>query len=70
MFHLDDRLPEKFPVLNGQIIEGWKAHYDSPIHVKDILESPTSSEFGWEDEAMEWLVRTVRPCVKNDPGAA
>jgi hypothetical protein len=38
MFHLNDEMAAKFPVLNGQINEGWQAHYKRPVHIKDILQ--------------------------------
>lgn len=60
MFHLNDELAAKFPILNGQIHAGWQAHYKRPIHIDQILQPPTTGEFGWGDEDMQWLVQTVR----------
>ncbi len=37
MFHLSDELAAQFPVLNGQINEGWQAHYERPVLINDIL---------------------------------
>jgi hypothetical protein len=44
MFHLNDELAVKFPVLNGQINEGWQAHYKRPVHINDILQPPSTGE--------------------------
>ncbi len=63
MFHLNDELAAKFPVLNGQINEGWQhwqAHYKRPVHIKDILQPPSTSENSYEKEEIEWLQKSVR----------
>jgi hypothetical protein len=60
MFHLNDELAAKFPVLNGQINEGWQAHYKRPVHINDILQPPSTCENSYEDEEIEWLQKTVR----------
>ena len=60
MFHLNDELAAKFPVLNGQINEGWQAHYKRPVHTNDILQPPSTGENSYEEEEIEWLQKTVR----------
>jgi hypothetical protein len=56
---LNDVLAAKFPVLNGQINEGWQSHLKRPIHVDDILQPPSAGENGYEEEEVEWLQMTV-----------
>ena len=48
MFHLCLVSADKYPILNGQINDGWLAHYNSAIHVNEILKPPTTGEVGWE----------------------
>ena len=60
MFHLNEELAAKFPILNGQINQGWQAHYNSPIHVDQIMKPPNTGELAWDDEDKEWLAQTVR----------
>ncbi len=63
MFHLNDELAADFPVLSGQINEGWQAHYKCPVLINDILQPP--SENSYEVEEIEWLQKTVLPCLAN-----
>ena len=65
MFHLNEELAAKFPILNGQINEGWQAHYNSPIHVDQIMKPPNTGELAWDDEDKEWLAQTVRYYVSS-----
>jgi hypothetical protein len=65
MFHLNYELAAKFPVLNGQINEGWQAHYKRPFHINDILQPPSTSENSYEEEEIEWLQKTVRYSVSQ-----
>ncbi len=60
MFQLNDVLAAKFPLLNGQINEGWQAHYKRPVHVDDILRPSSVGENGYEVQEIEWLGQTVR----------
>jgi hypothetical protein len=60
MFHLNNELAAKFPVLNGQINEGWQAHYKRPVHINDILQPLSTGENSYEEEEIEWLQKTVR----------
>jgi hypothetical protein len=65
MFHLNDDLAAKFPVLNGQINEGWQAHYKRTVQINDILQPPSTSEKSYEEEEIEWLQKTVRYYVSQ-----
>jgi hypothetical protein len=67
MFHLNDELAAKFPVLNGQINEGWQAHYKRPVHINHILQPPSTGEKSYEEEEIEWLQKTVRYYVSQMP---
>ena len=67
MFHLNDDLAAKFPDLNGQINEGWQAHFQRPIHVEEILQPPRTGKNGYNDEEMHWLQQTVRYYVSGMP---
>jgi hypothetical protein len=60
IFHLNDELAAKFPVLNCQIYEGWPAHYQRPVHINDILQPPSTSENSFEEKEIEWLQKTAR----------
>ena len=60
MFHLNDELAAKFPVLNGQINEGWQAHYKRPVHINHILQPPSTGENSYEEEEIDWLQKTVQ----------
>ncbi len=56
VFHLNNDLAVKFPVLNGQINEGWQAHYKRPVHINDIiLKPPRTSENSYEEQEIEWI---------------
>jgi hypothetical protein len=63
MFHSNDELAAKFPVLSGQINEGWQAHYKHPVHINDILQPLSTGENSYEVEEIEWLQKTVRQYV-------
>ena len=65
MFHLNDDLAAKFPVLNGQINEGWQAHYKHTVQINDILQPPSTSKKSYEEEEIEWLQKTVRYYVSQ-----
>ena len=65
MFHLNEDLAAKFPILNGQINEGWQAHYKSPIHVDQIMKPPNTGELAWDDDDKAWLAQTVRYYVSS-----
>jgi hypothetical protein len=65
MFHLNDELAAKLPVLNGQINEGWQEHYKHPVHINDILQPPSTCENTYEEEEIDWLQKTVRYYVSQ-----
>ena len=65
MFHLNDELAAKFSVLNGQINEGWQAHYKRPVHINDILQPSSTGENSYDVEEIEWLQKTVRYYVSQ-----
>jgi hypothetical protein len=65
MFHLNDELAAKFPVLNCQINAGWQAHYKRPVHMNDILQPPSTGENSYEEEEIEWLQKTERYYVSQ-----
>ncbi len=52
-------------LLNGQINEGWLAHYKRQVHIDDILRPPSTCENGYEEEEIEWLQRTVQYYVSQ-----
>ena len=65
MFHLNEELAAKYPILNGQINAGWLAHYKRPIHVDQILQPTTTGQLGWDQDEVDWLVQTVRFYVSS-----
>jgi hypothetical protein len=66
MFHLNDDLAAKFPILNGQIDEGWQAHYKRRVHINDIVQPPSTGKNSHEEEEIEWLQKkTVRYYVSQ-----
>jgi hypothetical protein len=65
MFHLNNDLAAKFPVLKGHINEGRLAHYKRPVDVNDILRPPSAGENGHEEEEIEWFQQTVRYYVSK-----
>ena len=56
----DEALNAKFPNLCGQVHDGWRAHFNCAMQLKDILETPTTGENAYEEDEVNWMYQTAR----------
>ena len=56
----DEQLNAKFPNLCGQVHDGWRAHFNCAMQLKDILETPTTGENAYDEDEVNWMYQTAR----------
>ena len=56
----DEALNAKFPNLCGQVHDGWRAHFNCAMQLKDILETPTTGENAYDEDEVNWMYQTAR----------